>query len=210
MRKYCVYCHEFPNGKKYIGITCRGVKARWCYRYKSQTKINNAIGKYGWDNVKHNIVAENLTEEQAKKMECDLIKKYDTYKNGYNATIGGDNIRTTYLNTNILNKIRCIKSCLDVSVWGKLPRYIYSMRMNSEVADFFNEADNAITQKHGNFSNRDEIQLAKYWFAMNEYIRLHVMIVEKGYEYAVKHYKERHIEDALAELIFKQMSEREE
>ena len=39
---YKVYIHEFPDGKKYIGITKQTLKARWGINgngYKTQTKF---------------------------------------------------------------------------------------------------------------------------------------------------------------------------
>ena len=29
LKKYSVYVHTFPNGKKYVGVTCLPVNARW-------------------------------------------------------------------------------------------------------------------------------------------------------------------------------------
>lgn len=90
---YSVYIHIFPNDKKYIGVTSWKPELRWgangC-NYKNQYMVN-AIKKYGWDNIKHEIVAENLTAEQASKMEIELIKKYNSAdrKYGYNISLGG-------------------------------------------------------------------------------------------------------------------------
>ena len=48
-KNYCVYEHIFPNGKKYIGISCDAEK-RWRNGkgYETQPKIARAINKYGW------------------------------------------------------------------------------------------------------------------------------------------------------------------
>ncbi len=91
---YTVYIHTFPNNKVYIGITKRKVENRWGtngIKYSGQT-VFNAILKYGWINIKHDILADNLTMEEAKKMERDMIKKYQSYKreHGYNESMGGD------------------------------------------------------------------------------------------------------------------------
>jgi group I intron endonuclease len=50
-----------------------------------------AIKKYGWDNFEHIIFAENLTVEEADKMEKLLIKFYNTQdpRYGYNISDGG-------------------------------------------------------------------------------------------------------------------------
>lgn len=98
-KKWCVYIHLFPNGKRYVGITSKSPKARWGRGkgYKDRNiPICRAIEKYGWDNIEHIIVATGLAHEESCKMEQDLIKKYKTnisrYGNdyGYNLTDGGE------------------------------------------------------------------------------------------------------------------------
>lgn len=91
--EYKVYMHILPNGKKYVGITSKqNAEERW----RNGTAYNNyfkkAIKKYGWDNIQHIILYENLTEEEAKQIEINLIKKYDltNKNNGYNLSTGGE------------------------------------------------------------------------------------------------------------------------
>lgn len=89
--RYIVYKHIFPNGKSYIGITKQDPLKRWQKGegYKTQPKIYNAIKKYGWENVTHIIIAKNLYEDEAKKLEESLISADDTIVNGYNQSFGG-------------------------------------------------------------------------------------------------------------------------
>lgn len=98
-KKFCVYEHVFPNGKKYIGITCKNPKARWesgtGYSKEHQSAMYYAIQKYGWENIEHNILFTDLTEEEAKNKEKELIQKYHTFIHdatpmGYNMTLGGE------------------------------------------------------------------------------------------------------------------------
>ena len=93
-RKYCVYRHTFPNGKVYIGYTGQNPTDRWCggIGYKHQQLVYRAILKYGWDNIRHEVIAYGLTHEQAVAMEIELIKAYDSMnpERGYNTTAGGD------------------------------------------------------------------------------------------------------------------------
>lgn len=91
---WTVYYHKnLINGKGYVGITSRSVKERWGRngsQYKGQT-FWKAIAKYGWDNFTHEILETNLEEEQAKQLETEYIKKFNTKQpNGYNLTYGGD------------------------------------------------------------------------------------------------------------------------
>lgn len=91
---FTVYMHVTPSNKRYIGITSKNVAERFgtngCL-YRNQI-FGRAIKKYGWSNIEHIILAENLTEEDAKNLEIDMIAKYDTTnpKYGYNQSIGGD------------------------------------------------------------------------------------------------------------------------
>lgn len=99
-KKFCVYVHVFPNNKKYFGITSKRPNARWeggtGYDKEHQPVMYNAIQKYGWNNVKHIILYEELTFDEACKKEQELIAEFKTncrrYGNeyGYNITDGGE------------------------------------------------------------------------------------------------------------------------
>lgn len=93
-RKYIVYVHTSPSNKKYIGITSQTPEQRWKNGkgYKENQAFTKAIMKYGWDNIKHEIIADNLNFEDAGAMEKFLIAKYRTMekKYGYNITYGGE------------------------------------------------------------------------------------------------------------------------
>ena len=92
--KYIVYMHTSPSGKHYIGITSVGCEARWRngrgYAHNRHFRI--AIKKYGWENIKHEILFENLTKEEAEKKEVELIAKYKSNQRefGYNIENGGN------------------------------------------------------------------------------------------------------------------------
>lgn len=90
-----VYVHTSPKGKRYVGITCKSTHERWGLGgnlYKENIHFWNAIQKYGWDNFKHEIVACDLSLEDACELEKELIAKYDTMNPecGYNHTTGGN------------------------------------------------------------------------------------------------------------------------
>lgn len=90
--QYVVYRHIFPNGKSYIGITSQHpFWRRWRAGsgYYKQPKIHNAIQKYGWENVHHEILAEGLTLDDANRVEQEMVAKFDSIRNGYNISSGG-------------------------------------------------------------------------------------------------------------------------
>lgn len=92
---YTVYMHTvIPTGKRYVGITCQNVRRRWggngCAYTKSQY-FAKAIAKYGWDNIKHEILFTGLSKDEAEAKEIELIALYDltNHSNGYNIAKGG-------------------------------------------------------------------------------------------------------------------------
>lgn len=148
-KAFCVYEHVFPNGKRYIGITSNAEK-RWKNGegYRTQGKIAKAIKHYGWDNVKHNVILDDLDKEQAIILEKYLISALDTIENGYNTAIGGDNINTTYLNDHILYMIRESKT-LD-KIYGQEQKEgdIVSVfergKFDAKLAELLNSIDSVI------------------------------------------------------------------
>lgn len=91
---YCVYIHTCPNGKVYIGITSQNPIARWQggKGYRFQKHFYNAILKYGWDNIKHEILFDGMTKEEACNKEIELIAHYNSTNPqfGYNQSSGGE------------------------------------------------------------------------------------------------------------------------
>lgn len=63
------------------------------YRYKGCTLFYNAIQKYGFDNFKHEILFDKLTQEEANEKEIELIREYRSNERafGYNLQDGGCN-----------------------------------------------------------------------------------------------------------------------
>ena len=94
---WTVYRHITPNGKSYIGITSKKPEKRWNNgrNYNPKNPFGEAIEKYGWNYIQHNILFDDLTEKEAKWLENYLICYYRTYVGfkdckGYNCTLGGD------------------------------------------------------------------------------------------------------------------------
>lgn len=82
------------NNKIYIGKTVSSIAYRWD-QHKSAAKhgvewyLYNAIRKYGEDNFKIEQI-EEIKDELLNEREQYWIKYYNSYKEGYNMTIGGD------------------------------------------------------------------------------------------------------------------------
>lgn len=104
MNNWIVYKHICPNSKCYIGITSKSITQRWAngLGYQGQRYFSNAIKKYGWENIKHEILFENLTKEEACQKEIELIAEYKSNDRnfGYNGTCGGDGTKGCVYNEN--------------------------------------------------------------------------------------------------------------
>lgn len=88
-----LYIHiNLINNKVYVGISENSVK-RWGkdgYNYRN-SYFGRAIKKYGWDNFLHEILYDNLTYEEARQKEIEMIEWFDCLiPKGYNASLGGD------------------------------------------------------------------------------------------------------------------------
>lgn len=125
MDKYLVYKHTTPSGKVYIGITKRKAEERWLEGrgYKYNKHFSNAIKKYGWSNIEHEIITKGLNEEDAKEMERFFIQMYKSYdpKYGYNKTFGGDSVA-----------IVVEKKILQYDLYGRLLKTFDSLTEASE------------------------------------------------------------------------------
>lgn len=93
MKRWILYRHTSPSGKVYIGITSKkNPKWRWQNGkgYIACIYFYNAILKYGWDNIKHEVLFTELEEQRAKKLEIELIRHYKSLDISYNITDGGE------------------------------------------------------------------------------------------------------------------------
>ena len=84
------------NGKIYIGKTVRTIKVRWHEHNKdfisgrkSHLPLYKAFAKYGIENFQIEEI-EECSDLILEERERYWIETYGSFKNGYNATIGGD------------------------------------------------------------------------------------------------------------------------
>lgn len=92
-RMFCVYKHTLPNGMYYIGATYRG-EERWGKNgssYRSSSTFFASIQDVGWGNIKHEILFSNLSSEEARCIERDLIIEAQKVGLSLNRTRGGYN-----------------------------------------------------------------------------------------------------------------------
>jgi group I intron endonuclease len=92
-----VYKHTNTISRKaYIGYTKKTMKQRWSdhlYRsrkYSFDRKFDNALREYPMNLWENEILFSDIkTLEKVKKLEIEMISKYDTFNNGYNSNPGG-------------------------------------------------------------------------------------------------------------------------
>ena len=95
-KSYKIYCYtNLINNKKYIGRTKQRLNQRAGKngkKYYGCLYFGNAIKKYGWENIKHEILFDGLSREDAFKIEIELIKEYRSNERefGYNIGTGGE------------------------------------------------------------------------------------------------------------------------
>lgn len=86
------------NNKSYIGQTRYTLEFRWRQHLNSKDNcyFHKAIKKYGAENFNVEIL-EECDFKDLDSREIFYIAKYNTFKDGYNSTIGGDGVRTLML-----------------------------------------------------------------------------------------------------------------
>lgn len=86
------------NKKSYIGQTIKSIDKRKYFHIRTalnkkskiyKCKFYNALRKYGFENFKWEILEENIPVEFLHMKECEWILGLNTFRSGYNSTIGG-------------------------------------------------------------------------------------------------------------------------
>lgn len=87
-RPYSLYRLTFPDGLLYFGITKQVPSKRWANGkgYAGQNKIYSAISKFGWKNIKKDVILQDLSEQEALAYETVSIRYFNTVDCGYNTT----------------------------------------------------------------------------------------------------------------------------
>jgi group I intron endonuclease len=104
---YCYHC--IPTGKKYIGKTKYEKRRKEHHNYMVKTgskrKFYSAVRKYGWENFIYGVIEECDIPTLTQK-EIFYITEYNTFKCGYNSTLGGDGKSGWNHNAETKEKIR--------------------------------------------------------------------------------------------------------
>lgn len=84
---YYIYIHTCPNYWTYVGVS-KNPKQRWNNGegYKGNKYFYEAIQRFGWENIKHEIVAETNYRWIAEKIERTIITHFQEKKLSFNET----------------------------------------------------------------------------------------------------------------------------
>ena len=153
------------NGNKYVGKTELSIEERWGQHIKDSKKekceirpLYRPIRKYGVENFSIKEIDTGQGEELNNK-EQYWIQHYDTYNNGYNATLGGDGkilldydeiIKTYLLNHNAAEVARTLGCSVD-SVYKILKVNDIPITKNTEVITEKYAKEIVQYDKKGNF-----------------------------------------------------------
>lgn len=116
-RTWCVYKHTTPENKVYIGATGVNPIKRWNYGYGYRnSSFYEAIKIHGWNNIKHEIVRDCLTKDEAYELEKELIEQYKSTNReyGFNIAVGGHGSTGVQISEETREKL--VKSHLGKSV----------------------------------------------------------------------------------------------
>ena len=161
---YTVYVHIFPNNKKYVGVTKQSLEKRFGKNgngYRA-SMMQEAISQFGWENITHKVLKENLTYEQAVKWEQHYIKKYKTndYEYGYNKNKGGAFSKNpkSYIHKNTPNRQKWYDKQKNTPLSEETKRKMkdaHAKRLNRYICQY--EDDNLI--KKWNTANEIQVSL---------------------------------------------------
>ena len=107
------------TGKAYIGKTMFSVERRWKEHCKDRLRprcekrpLYDAMNKYGVENFTVETLEECSSEEAADR-EMHWIQHFNTFKDGYNATLGGDSRH--YLDYDIVMEVFCLTESVSIA-----------------------------------------------------------------------------------------------
>lgn len=101
------------NDKVYIGQTIQDIEERFkqhlrpsIMKQRGTYKIYNAMNKYGKENFYHETLEVEVPQDLLDEREIYYIDLFDSYKNGYNSTYGGNSRR--------INKVEDVDKLIEM------------------------------------------------------------------------------------------------
>ena len=173
---YKVYKHTCPDKKVYIGITGQDTVKRWKngFGYANNEYFMRAIIKYGWQNIKHEILFDSLTKEEAEAKEIELIAFYKSNQReyGYNIDNGGNS--TGKMSEETKQKLRTLISGENHPNYGK--------HLSEKTKNKISEAQKGVrNHRYGKkFSTQNIARYQNYTKEQREQMRINKSEAHKG------------------------------
>ena len=144
---YSVYKLTDPEGKVYIGYCIGDPEQRWCSGngYKNNHRFFAAIKHFGWRSISREIVAAGLTLTDARRLERELIIKYESTdpQKGYNIRLPKDEENPKHYSVYLI--ICAVNNKMYVGYTGRKPE----VRWKNGRGYRFNESLTADIQRYG-------------------------------------------------------------
>lgn len=163
-----IYCiTNLINNKKYVGKTIYSIDKRWRQHINDSKKntcelrpLYKAMNKYGIDNFTIKEL-EQCDDQLLSIKEQYWIDKYNTYQNGYNATLGGDGkiyldynkIIQTYQEIQNISKVADIIGCSRDAVRNILHNNNIIIKSSQDIAKEQSSKQIGQYDKQGNLLN---------------------------------------------------------
>lgn len=136
MKGYVYLIENKINNKKYIGKTYLTIEERWKQHCKDALRITmehrplyEAIKKYGIENF---IISELEYCENCEEREKYWISYYNSYHEGYNATLGGDGkAYFEHSDQEVIEKYNELKSVKAVAEYFNCDQDTISIRLKN-------------------------------------------------------------------------------
>ena len=171
---YCVTC--LPTGKLYFGQTVMSIERRFGKHISKalrnpQCKFHRAIRKYGSDNFRiEEVMWVEAPTKQALKAKLDFlerhfIQKFDTRRNGYNETDGGEGSLGVQLSNETKRKISEKNSGANHYCFGKhlnseTKKKISSKHKGKKLSE---EHRRKLSENHADFRKENHPNWGRKW-----------------------------------------------
>lgn len=150
---------NLKNNKVYIGKTSYSVDCRWKQHIRDSKKrlcenrpLYRAINKYGIENFIIETI-EECDNQVVNEREKYWIEQYRSFKNGYNATIGGDG--KPYLDYDVI--INVYKQTLSITETARI------CQCNDKTVSLILKSQDVLTL------SSQEVNKNKYGILINQY-----------------------------------------
>jgi len=151
------------NGKQYIGQTKKTLEQRLArHRYDASRDslkhlpLYKAFAKYGNENFSI-ILLEKCDETKANEREQYYIQQYNTYNNGYNATLGGESRNTIQIpSEEIVEHYKEVKSCRKTAEFFGIDKESVSLRVKNAGIVLYTSREQQSKNYNVTFPNGEE------------------------------------------------------